>query len=39
MRNYNYIDDAEALKDNILDKDCKIIYLKQKAEAYFIHIV
>ena len=27
MRDYNYIDDVEVLKDNILDEDCKI---KQK---------
>lgn len=39
MRDYNYIDDVEVLKDNILDEDCKIIYMKQKAEDYFIHII
>ena len=32
MRDYNYIDDVEVLKDNILDEYCKIIYMKQKAE-------
>lgn len=32
MRDYNYIDDVEVLKDNILDEDCKIIYMKQKAD-------
>ena len=25
MRDYNYIDDVEVLKDNILEEDCKII--------------
>lgn len=39
MRDYIYIEDVDGLKDNILDEDCKIIYLKQKLEDYFIHIV
>ena len=39
MRDYIYIEDVDGLQDNILDEDCKIIYLKQKAEDYFIHIV
>lgn len=39
MRDYIYFENIEGLKDNILDEDCKIIYLKQKAEDYFIHIV
>jgi len=39
MRDYIYFENVEGLKDNILDEDCKIVYLKQKAEDYFIHIV
>lgn len=29
MRDYIYIEDVDGLQDNILDEDCKIIYLKQ----------
>lgn len=39
MRDYNYIDDVEVLKDNILDEDCKIIYMKQKARRIILSIL
>lgn len=32
MRDYIYIEDVDGLQDNILDEDCKIIYLKQKQK-------
>ena len=39
MKDYIYFEDVEGLKDNILDKDCKIVYMKRKTADYYIHIV
>lgn len=39
MKDYIYIEDVDCLKDNISDKDCKVIYMKRRAEDYFIHII
>ena len=37
MRDYIYIEDVDGLQDNILDEDCKIIYLKQHYPQTFPH--
>ena len=39
MKDYIYFEDVEGLKDNILDNDCKIVYMKRKTADYYIHIV
>lgn len=39
MIDYIYYEDVEGLKDNILDEDCKIIYMKRNTANYYIHIV
>lgn len=39
MINYMFIEDTELLKDNILEKACKIIYMKRSVKNYFIHII
>lgn len=39
MKDYIYFEDVESLKDNILDDDCKIVYMKRNTADYYIHIV
>lgn len=39
MRDYIFIEDTKQLEDNILDKACKIIYMKRNVKNYFIHII
>ncbi len=39
MKDYIYFEDVEGLKDNILDDDCKIVYIKRKTADYYIHII
>lgn len=36
---YIYIEESQLLSDNILDKECKIIYMKKSVKNYFIHII
>lgn len=39
MNEYIFFKDITDLKDNIIDDNCKITYLKRRTQNYFIHIV
>lgn len=39
MMKYIYLEESKLLYDNILDKECKIKYMKKNVRNYFVHII